>query len=140
MLSKALKLFLWGLILWPILINLVGFISPFWALYVLDDGTRSDELLRFFQPLVPLVSVVFAASLVLLGKVDGRIWMKGLCWAVSLLFVGSSIYGFLPMGPVSYVMQSINATLQIVMLFLGAWCLLHILGNAQKELKNLAGN
>ncbi len=38
MVQKALKLFLLGLLLWPVLINLVGFVSPFWGLFVLGDG------------------------------------------------------------------------------------------------------
>jgi hypothetical protein len=130
MVQKALKLFLLGLLLWPVLINLVGFVSPLWGLFVLGDGTRSNELLRFFQPYVPLVSILFAISLLLLSKVDGRPWMKGSCWIVSLVFAGCSIYGFLPEEtPISYVLHSISAALQIIMLFLGGLSLLHILSN-----------
>ena len=130
MVQKALKLFLLGMLRGPILSNWVGFVSPFWGLFVLGDGMRSNELLRFFQPYVPLVSILFAISLLLLSKVDGRPWMKGSSWIVSLVFAGCSIYGFLPEEtPISFVLHLINDVLLIIMLFLGGLSLLHILSN-----------
>ncbi len=42
MVQKSLKLFLLGLLLWLIFINLVGFINPFWAMFILENGMRSN--------------------------------------------------------------------------------------------------
>ena len=131
MLQKALKLFLLGLLLWPVLINLIGFISPIWAIYVLEDeyGMRSSELVNFFQPYVPLISILFSASLILLSQVDGRFWMKTCCWVVSLIYTGCSIYGFLPPEELlHYLLTTASFSMEIVMLFLGGLMLLRIFG------------
>ena len=53
LIRNALQLFLPGLLSWPILINVMGILSPFWAMLVLKDGSRSAELLTLLQPYVP---------------------------------------------------------------------------------------
>ena len=127
MVQKSLKLFLLGLLLWPVFINLVGSISPFWAMFILEDGMRSNELLRFFQPYVPLVSIIFAISLIFLSKVDIRLWIKISCWIASIIYVGCSIYGFFPEEEIIYfVLSGISYYLEILMLFLGGIILLRI--------------
>ena len=127
MVQKSLKLFLLGLLLWPVLINLVGFISPFWSIFILEDRMGSDELLKFFQPLVPLVSIIFAMSLILLSTVDNRLWTKISCWIASIIYVGCSIYGFFPEEEIIYFMLSVTSySLEILMLFLGGIILLRI--------------
>ena len=127
MVQKSLKLFLLGLLLWPVLITLAGVISPFWAMFILEDGTRSNELLRFFQPLVPLVSIVFAMSLLFLSTVDLRLWIKISCWIASIIYVGCSIYGFFPEEEIIYfVLIGTSYFLEILMLFLGGIILLRI--------------
>ncbi len=129
MLQIALKLFLLGILLWPVLINLIGFISPLWAMFVLEDGMRSQELLNSFQPYVPLVSILFSISLLLLSHVDGRLWMKICCWGVSIIYSASSIYGFLPQEePLHYLLSTTSFSMEIVMLFLGGLILLRIFG------------
>jgi len=128
--QKSLKLFLLGLLLWLVFINLVGFISPFWAIFILEDGMRSNELLRFFQPFVPLVSIIFAMSLIFLSTVDSRLWIKIACWVASILYVGSSIHGFLPEEKlIYYVLIETSYYLEILMLFLGGIILLRIFNN-----------
>ena len=129
MVQKSLKLFLLGLLLWPVFINLVGSISPFWAMFFLDDpmGMRSKELLRFFQPLVPLVSIIFAMSLIFLSKADSRLWIKISCWIAAIIYVGCSIYGFFPEEKIIFfVLSGISYYLEILMLFLGGIILLRI--------------
>jgi hypothetical protein len=131
--QKSLKLFLLGLLLWPVLINLVGFISPFWAMFILGDGMRSNELLKFFQPLVPLVSIVFAMSLIFLSTVDSRNWIKISCWVAAIIYVGCSIYGFFPEEELMYfVLSGVSYYLEILMLFLGGIILLRIFNNLTK--------
>ena len=130
MVQKSLKLFLLGLLLWLIFINLVGFISPFWAMFILEDGMRSNELLRFFQPFVPLVSIIFAMSLIFLSTVDSRFWIKIACWVASILYVGCSVHGFLPEEElIYYVLIETSYYLEILMLFLGGIILLRIFNN-----------
>jgi hypothetical protein len=131
--QKSLKLFLLGLLLWPVLINLVGFISPFWAMFILGDGMWSNELLKFFQPLVPLVSIVFAMSLIFLSTVDSRNWIKISCWVAAIIYVGCSIYGFFPEEELMYfVLSGVSYYLEILMLFLGGIILLRIFNNLTK--------
>ena len=130
MLQKALKLFLLGWLLSPVLINLIGYISPIWAIFVLEDGLRSNELLSFFQPYVPLVSILFSLSLILLSQVDGRIWMKVCCWVTSIIYAGSSIYGFLPQDKsLYYMLEWASFSMEIVMPFLGGLILLRVFSN-----------
>ena len=130
MVQKSLKLFLLGLLLWPVFINLIGSISPLWAILVLGDGMRSNELLKFFQPLVPLVSIVFATSLIFLSTVDSRFWIKISCWVASIIYVGCSIYGFFPEEDLVYfVLSEIIYYLEILMLFLGGLILLRTSNN-----------
>jgi len=128
--QKSLKLFLLGLLLWPVFINLVGSISPFWAIFILGDGMRSHELLNFFQPLVPLVSIIFAMSLIFLSKADSRNWIKISCWVAAIIYVGCSIYGFFPEEEIIYFMLSgTSYFLETLMLFLGGIILLRIFNN-----------
>ncbi|MGD9265033.1 MAG: hypothetical protein PVJ71_04570 [Lysobacterales bacterium] len=42
-----------GFLFWPLLINVMDILSPFWAMLVLKDGSRSAELLTLLQPYVP---------------------------------------------------------------------------------------
>ena len=129
MIRNALKLFLTGILLGPVLINLIGLVSPFWAIFVLEDGSRSDELLTLFQPFVPLVSILFSISLVLLGQVDGRVWMKVICTVVSVVYMGSSIYGIFQQGTVFYpLLLAISSGMGILMLFLGGLILFRVFG------------
>ena len=87
----------------------------------------SDELLKFFQPLVPLVSIIFAMSLILLSTVDNRLWTKISCWIASIIYVGCSIYGFFPEEEIIYFMLSgTSYFLDTLMLFLGGIILLRI--------------
>ena len=128
MIRKALKLFLLGMLLWPVLINVIGFVSPFWAILVLKDGSRSDELLALFQPYVPLVSILFSISLVLLSRVDGRAWMKAICMVISVIYAGCSIYGmFQPEEFFYHLLSGISSGLGILMLFLGGLILFRVL-------------
>jgi len=132
MASRSLKLFLWGLILWPIFINVIGAISPLWAIYVFEDGGRSNELLLFFQKYVPLVSVLFALSLLFLSKVDNRYWIKISCWLASIVYVGCSIYGFFPMENfVYFVLSGTSYFMEILMLFLGGIILLRFFNSIE---------
>jgi O-antigen/teichoic acid export membrane protein len=139
--QKSLKLFLLGLLLWPVFINLIGFISPFWAIFILEDGTRSDELLRFFQPYVPLVSIIFAMSLIFLSKVDSRLWIKITCWVASIFYVACSIRGFFPEEELtSYLLIETSYYLEILMLFLGVIILLRIFNNLTGFDRNIDGS
>ena len=110
MVQKSLKLFLLGLLLWPVLINLVGFISLFW---------------------VPLVSIIFAMSLIFLSTVDIRLWIKISCWIASIIYVGCSTYVstyvFFPEEEkILFVLIDINYYIEILMLFLGGIILLRV--------------
>ena len=132
MTRNALKLFLLGMLLWPILVNVVGFLSPLWAILVLQDGSRSDELLVLVQPYVPLASVLFSASLVMLSLVDGRVWMKAICVVISVTYAGCSIYGLLEPGGFYFsLLSGLSASLSIFMLFLGGLILLRVLGKPE---------
>ena len=136
MVKTSIKLFLWGLLLWPIFINIVGVISPLWAIHVLHDGSRSEDLLGFFQKYVPLVSILFASSLLFLSKVDSRLWIKTSCWIASIIYMSCSIYGLLSMEEFIYfVLIGISSFMEILMLFLGGIILLGIFDstNASEE-------
>ena len=127
MIIRALKLFLIGLLLWPFLINVVGFISPFWAVFVLNDGSRSYELLSLFLPIVPFVSILFSISLILLSHVDGRLAMRLACWVFSVLYVVFSIYGvFQTQEFRQHLLSGAISGVETIMLFLAGLILIRV--------------
>lgn len=125
MLSLSLKLFLIGLLLNPFLINVIGFISPFWAAFVLDDNMKALDLLHVFQPFAPFASIIFSLSLFKLIKIESRKWIKILCALTVLIYLASSIYGFFPKNEMIFgVVSSIYYAMEVVMLFLAGLILL----------------
>ena len=73
MINTSIKLFLWGLLLWPMFINIVGVISPLRAIHVLHDGSRSEEFIH--NVLIGISSfmeilMLFLGGIILLGVFD----------------------------------------------------------------------
>lgn len=127
---KSLKLFLWGLLLWPVLINIIGFFS---ALMDNDEGTGLD-FLHMVQMYFPLFSVFFSMSLLTLVRIDERNWVKILSWMSATVYVGCSVYGFFPKEEVIYILTSaISSIMEIAMLFLGGIILLNIFNKLQLQ-------
>jgi hypothetical protein len=125
--NLSVKFFVLGLLLNPILINIIGFISPFWAAGVLDDPSRVYYLLDIFQPFAPLVAFVFSYALFSLAKLDDRIGIKILCYFLSTLYIATSLYGFLPEDEVLYMFASnIYSIMECLMLVTAGLIALHI--------------
>ncbi len=122
MIRKSLKVFLIGLVTWPIFIEVVGFISPFWGLYINNDFSSgsSRTLLELFQPYVPLVSVVFAYSFILLSRLSEAVYGRWACIFLSMVYVAFSIYGFFPKDSITYIaLNSMHYFIELAMLFIG---------------------
>ncbi|MBB1301500.1 MULTISPECIES: hypothetical protein [unclassified Pseudoalteromonas] len=125
MLNISLKLFLVGLLLNPFLINLIGFINPFWAALVLEEPEKSRDILHAFQPYVPFVSIIYVAALFYLAKIEKRIWLKVVCVICSTLYIGSSIYGLLPDEGVLYtITTTIYFSMETSLLFIAGLILI----------------
>ena len=95
---KAFKIFIIGLLIHPLLINIVGFIDPFFTQFVLKDLEKSRFLLHAVQPYVLFVSVIFVLAFYHLQKIDDRKWLKSICIIASIIYIVSSVYGFMPKG------------------------------------------
>ena len=125
MVKLSIRLFFAGLIVSPVLINLIGFLSPLWALFVLNDGYRSHELLSIFQPYAPLASILFALSIFCFSKIDDRKWVKALCSAVAITAVVTSFYGFIDKDSFLYLnLMTVNGSMKFAMLFLAGTIIL----------------
>ncbi len=119
----------------PILINIIGFISPFWGIFVLNDGTRGLELLHIFQPYAPFVSVIYAYALYILSKIDNRTWIRAVCLIISIIYVGTSIYGFLPEEEMIFTfIININYSMETIMLFIAGVIILYKSNELQESL------
>ena len=122
---KAIKLFLIGLLINPLLINIIGFISPFFGSLILNDPEKSPYLLHLFQAYFPFVSLIFVAAIYHLLKIDTRTWLKVICALVSVIYILSSVYGFMPRGEYLHSIASIAYhSMQAVLLFLAGLILL----------------
>ena len=123
MIKQSLKYFLIGLLAWPILAEVIGFISPLWSVFVLGDTTGETGLilLEISRPYLALVSVVFAYSFYLISRVSESTVKKRLCELLGLVYVCVSIYGFFPEDDVTYtLLSSIHYLAELSMLFIGA--------------------
>lgn len=124
-LSKALKLFLLGLCINPVLINVIGFINPFFAISVLDDVTKSRAILHAVQPYFPLVSIIYISAMFNLVKIDDRLWVKASSFFVALFYFCFSFYGLLNLSEFQYTLfNSAYYTLEVLMLFMACLVLL----------------
>lgn len=122
---KAIKLFLIGLLINPLLINIIGFISPFFGSLILNDPEKSPYLLDSVQAFFPFVSLIFVAAIYHLLKIDTRTWVKVICALVSVIYILSSVYGFMPRGEYLHSIASIAYhSMQAVLLFLAGLILL----------------
>ena len=122
MIKLSLKYFLIGLLVWPVTAEIIGFISPFWSVYVLGDttGETALSLLRMFQPYLALFSVVFAYSFFLISRLIVSQMKRRLCEVLVLVYVCLSIYGFFPRDGVIYtVLNSLHYSAELLMLFYG---------------------
>lgn len=89
--SKSIKLFIFGLLLGPILAESLGFISVFVSL---ADNKLGDTLKNVVYQLFPFSSLVFSASLIMAINSGSKLILKIWGYILSLLFVVSSSYGF----------------------------------------------
>ena len=91
--EKALRHFIFGLLLYPILLNVAGFISPFWGEFVLQDerGSRSRELLNHAETVLPLFSFFYLSSLWHLGQLAESRFLRGLLPSLGVWIVFFSI-------------------------------------------------
>lgn len=122
---KAIKLFLIGLLINPLLINIIGFISPFFGSLILNDPEKSPYLLDSVQAFFPFASLIFVAAIYHLLKIDTRTWLKVICALVSVIYILSSVYGFMPRGEYLHSIASIAYhSMQAVLLFLAGLILL----------------
>ena len=129
---KALKIFLLGLLIHPPLINIVGFIDPFFTQFVLKDIEKSRFLLHAVQPYVLFVSVIFVLAFYHLQKIDDRLWLKIICLVASLIYIVSSVHGFMPRGDNMRVLVKAIYYLMQYILLLSA--LLILIKEAKREL------
>lgn len=61
--QSTLGWFLVGLLMTYVLINIIGFVSPFWALWMYPEvSDASRNLLDFWQPITPWFSVCFVVA------------------------------------------------------------------------------
>ncbi|MBB6521900.1 hypothetical protein HNR48_002185 [Pseudoteredinibacter isoporae] len=117
-----------GLILWPISIEIIGFLSPFWAHFHLGDSTGASDylLLSRFQPYMPLISILFSYAFYLLSMTSDKLYVKIICVLLAILLIATSVYGFLEKGTLSYVIvSSMNYIIRLLMLCLGVKLLLN---------------
>jgi len=122
MIKHSLKYFLIGLLVWPITAEVIGFISPFWSLFVIGDTTGETGLylLRMFQPYLALFSVIFAYSFYLISRLNVSSFKRRQCELLALVYVCLSIYGFFPKdGTVYIVLSNSHYIAELVMLFVG---------------------
>lgn len=125
MINKAIKLFLLGLLINPLLINIIGFISPFYGSLVLDDPEKSRYLLDSVNAFFPFVSLIFITALFYLQKIEERLWVKVLCIICSIIYLASSIYGFTPREEsIGRFMRIAYHAMESSLLFLAALTLL----------------
>lgn len=121
--KKSLGWFLLGFLSWPILAEIIGFISPFWAVYVLDDssGKLTLSLLHSFQPYFPLVSVVFAYAFYVLSSLCNGALRKIACRIMALVYIGLAIYGLFPKeSPWYLILSTSHYFMELALLFSAA--------------------
>ena len=125
MIKQSLKYFLIGLLAWPITAETIGFISPFWGVFVIGDTTGQEGLylLKIFQPYLPLFSVFFAYSFYLISRLNVSSLKKRVSEVLALIYVCLSIYGFFPEDGRTYILlNSLHYLIELLILFWG--CLL----------------
>lgn len=138
MIKQSLKYFLIGLLAWPITAEIIGFISPFWGVFVIGDSTgeASFSLLNMIRPYLALFSIIFAYSFYLISRITLGVYKKRVCELLALLYVCVSIYGFFPENGVVYtVLNSLHYLTELSMLFIGAMLIYKNVQDIHKPIK-----
>ncbi len=120
MVRRALQLFLVALFCWPITIEIIGFLSPFWGQFYLNDKTGAADLvlLGYFRPYLPLFSLLFSWATCLLAWAQPKHLIRVACVVLGLLFSLSSFYGFLSEQTIAHILlKNCNWLLFLLMLF-----------------------
>ncbi len=131
---RALKIFLAGLIVWPVFMSTASLVAPFVGHFVIGDIEKSLDWLRIFQPYMPFLSIVFSVSFLMLNKVDKRLWLTIISWLVVAIYLGSSIYGLYPDDSVYYIVfNEMSFCMEIAMLFLSSLVFMKIFSRLAEE-------
>lgn len=129
MVKNSIRLFIFGLLMWPMFMMIVGWVSPYWAIYVLDDPENSQVLLELFK-FVPLAgAIVFSLALLLLTWKDNRVWLKRVSWGLSAIFSICACAVFVPAEQqvAIHVLNSIAELVGVLMFIVSALALLKVL-------------
>ena len=99
-LTKALKYFLIGILLYPVLINIIGFMSPFLHETLNGDYVGPDAIifLSFFQPILPFFSLFYLLGAYHLSKTTGIFGKLVLLSSATLLVLHYILNGLVTEG------------------------------------------
>jgi len=139
-LSKALKFYFWGCILYPVSLNIIGFISPLYAIYFYPDEPASHvlDLLEPSLNILPVFSTLFIAGTYYLTKYQ-QIVGKFFTWIITIMavFIHLSYFLELEVAPSGEMLSDDSGVIDIFLLVIILYTTIKTI-SASKRVENVA--
>lgn len=120
---ESLRIFILGLLAWPLLSNILSFLKPFLVTLNYDEapGGFAPSFIDVIYPYFTLVSIAFAYAFFLLTRlITGRL-KRWLCVSLVITYLCASIYAILPKESIAYLaLSGAHYMLELIMLIIGA--------------------
>ncbi|WP_444892915.1 hypothetical protein ACJJIE_21440 [Microbulbifer sp. TRSA001] len=120
---ESLRVFIFGLLAWPLLSNILSFLKPFLIALNYDEssGGLAPSLIDIIYPYFTLVSIAFAYAFFLLTRLIMAGLKRWLCVGLVVSYLCVSIYAVFPEDSVAYLaLSSTHYLLELIMLIIGA--------------------
>ncbi|WP_444906242.1 hypothetical protein ACJJIR_17040 [Microbulbifer sp. SSSA008] len=120
---ESLRVFIFGLLAWPLLSNILSFLKPFLIALNYDESSEglAPSLIDIIYPYFTLISIAFAyAFFILTRMITGRL-KRWLCVSLVVAYLGVSIYPLFPEESIVYLtLSGTHYLIELIMLIIGA--------------------